>query len=140
MLLRELFEDPMGMAPPGATPNTPPAPSAKNGSMGDKLQQSAMDLLVPMAGQQVPFVTVQQVIDQLRDLNTGVAVDRSTIMDLLNPDTTKIVKKIEGDRIYLQAPVSDADKGDAKDEAERQRDAQRIEDKAQKQAKKEIGR
>jgi len=106
-------------------------------SMSNTLQQAAMDMLVPMAGQRLPFVTVQQVIDELRNLQTGVAIDRAVIMDLLSPDNTKVVKKIEGDRIYLQTPNNDQVEKAKEDEV---RDAEKIKNRAQKQAKKEMNR
>lgn len=119
MLLSELFDDSTTM------------------EMSERLRQAALDLLVPMAGQKVPFVTVQQVIDELHGMNTGLTIDRSVIMDILEPETTKVVKSIEGDKINLQLPQPDQRKT-GEDQKEKERE--KIRSTAQKQAKKEIGR
>lgn len=77
------------------------------------IQEYLMDVLTPMVATHVPFVTVQQIIDKLRDMQTGVSIDRGLIMKVLDPDKIKIIKKIEGDRIYFNdpdAPISSANK------------------------------
>lgn len=102
----------------------------------DDIRQSLMDVLTPMVASKVPFVTVQQIIDKLRDMRTGMAVDRNLVMTLLDPDEIKIIDKIEGDRVYLNNPESalrSVDKEDAEKEAEH------VTDLAQGQAKKAMG-
>lgn len=116
MLLLELFDD---------------------GSLdiGKQLRQAALDLLTPLAAQKLPFVTVQQVVDELRQQRPGILVDRALIMDILKPDEVRIIKKIEGDRIYLDMPAGDDRDTRAEDEA---REKEKIASVAQKQAKKAI--
>lgn len=70
--------------------------------MKDKLRQAALDIITPFMGQDLPFVTVQQVIEGLRNRRLGITIDRSLLMNLLNPDEVNGIAKIEGDRIYLQ--------------------------------------
>jgi len=79
----------------------------------DDIREYLMDVLTPMLAAHIPFVTVQQVIDKLRDMRTGVSIDRGLIMHMLDPDKIKIVKKIEGDRIYFndpEAPITSSNK------------------------------
>ena len=84
MLLCEIFDD--------------------NLNITNDIRQYVMDVLTPMVAAHVPFVTVQQVIDELRDMRTGVSIDRGLIMNILDPNKIKIIKKIEGDNIYFNDP------------------------------------
>ena len=101
--------------------------------LGDRLKQSALDLLTPLVANKVPFVTVDQVIDMLRDTRPGLMIDRSLVMSVLDPDSIKAVKKIDGDRIYLQQPENDDHSVDV-DQAEK--DKQTVMKKGQNAAKK----
>jgi hypothetical protein len=100
-----------------------------------QLRQALLDLLTPMTANGVPFVTVQQVMDELWDHRSGLHIDRALIMNLLNPAQVRIVKKIEGDRIYITTPTPDQRDVSAD---EKEREQERLEDKATKQAKKNI--
>lgn len=115
MLLRELFDD-------------------RPVNVVDDLRSLVIDVLTPLAAGNIPFVTVQQIVDRLREARSGVRVDRNLIMTILNPDEVKIVKKIEGDRIYLSLPVRDEV---SKTEDDEEREKERIRGKAQKQATKQ---
>ncbi len=121
MLLREFLDDSDG-------------PKQQDGMLG-ALRQQVMDYLTPLVAHEVDFVTVQDVEDTLRDFKTGLTIDRGLVMELLNPDTLKLVKKIEGDKVYLNvvAAMTSAKTADAK-----QHDAEKISDLAQQQAKKAI--
>jgi pyridoxine 5'-phosphate synthase PdxJ len=70
-------------------------------SVMDPVRNAVIDILTPLAANGVQFVTVQQIMDKMADADTGVAVDRSLLMSILDPDQVKIVKSIEGDRINL---------------------------------------
>ena len=102
----------------------------------DDIKQSLMDILTPMVASRVPFVTIQQVIDKLRQLRTGLSIDRNLIMSMLDPDKIKIISKIEGDRVYLANP-SAPDRSLGKDDKEKEAD--HVKDMAQKQAQKGMG-
>ncbi len=115
MLLRELFDD-------------------KPVNLVDDLRALMIDILTPLAANQVPFVTVQQIVDRLREVRSGARVDRNLVMTVLDPNEVKVVKKIEGDRIYLALPVSDEV---SKTEDDEEREKERIRGKAQKQATKQ---
>jgi hypothetical protein len=116
MLLKELFDD---------------------GSLDveNDIKQNLMDILTPMVAAHVPFVTIQQIIDKMNQFNMGISIDRSFIMNLLDPDQIKIIDKIEGDRVYLtneQSPDRSLGKDDEEQEEEH------VEDMAKKQASKDL--
>ena len=115
MLLRELFDDSLNIT--------------------DEIRDYVMDVLTPMVAAHVPFVTVQQVIDKLREMRIGVSIDRGLIMSVLDPDKIKIIKKIEGDRIYFNDPEAPLRSINDKDE---EKEKEHVEDLAGDQAKKEI--
>jgi hypothetical protein len=103
------------------------------GEAMNRMRQDALDVITPYLGQDVPFVTVNQVIDGLRSTNQlGIVIDRSLIMDLLDPDEVKAITKIEGNRIYLNQPEDATRAVDADD---KQKDQDQVADMAQKQAK-----
>ncbi len=102
----------------------------------EDIKQSLMDILTPMVASRVPFVTVQQIIDKLRSLRTGVIIDRNLIMTLLDPDQIKIIDKIDGDRVYLSNPGA-PDRSLGQDDTEKE--AEHVDDMAQKQAQKAMG-
>lgn len=90
-------------------------------SLTHSLRQAALDMLTPMAAHKVPFVTVQQVGEELARQHSGLVINRGLIIDILNPDEVKIIKKIEGDRIYLSIPAEDEHRS-TKDDAEKQKE------------------
>jgi hypothetical protein len=88
----------------------------------DEIKQTLMDILTPMVAADVPFVTVKQIIEKLRQLRTGLVIDRNLIMNLLNPDQIKIIDKIDGNRVYLSnpnSPTRSLKKSDEEKEAEK---------------------
>lgn len=101
-----------------------------------QLTQTALDFITPLLANNVPFITVQSVIDALRQSRPGILVDRSFVFDLLDPDTVKAVSKIEGDRIYLQSPGTDDEHKAGEDETARQID--KIKGDAMKKAQKDV--
>jgi len=102
----------------------------------EDIKQSLMDILTPMVASRVPFVTIQQIIEKLRQLRTGIIIDRNLIMTLLDPDKIKIISRIEGDRVYLSSPNS-PDRSLGKDDTEKEKE--HVDDMAKKQAKKAMG-
>jgi len=105
------------------------------GEMTQRLRQAALDYLTPFLSQNVPFVTIDQVIDALRHDEFGIIINRPMLMDLLNPDEVEAVEKIEGDRIFLSQP--DAAVKDAEADEE-QKDQEHVSDMAVDQAKKSL--
>jgi hypothetical protein len=77
----------------------------------DEIKQTLMDILTPMVAADVPFVTVKQIIEKLRQLRTGLVIDR-----------IKIIDKIDGNRVYLSnpnSPTRSLKKSDEEKEAEK---------------------
>ena len=101
----------------------------------DRLEQTAIDFLTPLVAHKVPFVTVQQVVDELRKSRPGLLVDRALVMSILDPEKVKAVKSIEGDRINLQQPDSIDRKVD--DEGA-EKEVEKIKDIAKKKAADDI--
>ncbi|CAM6054955.1 unnamed protein product [Sphagnum tenellum] len=95
----------------------------------------AIDYLTPLVAHKVPFITVQQAVDELRRMRPGILVDRAMIMSLLDPEKVKAVKSIEGDRINLQQP----DQIDNKvDDDDAQKEVDKIKDMAKQKAQKDV--
>lgn len=101
----------------------------------DDIKQTLMDILTPMVAADVPFVTIKQVIQKLRQLRTGLVIDRNLIMNLLDPDKIKIIDKIDGDRVYLSNPNS-PDRSLKKSDEQKERE--HVDDLATKKATKDI--
>ena len=108
----------------------------EKGLMGT-LRQQIMDYLTPLVAHEVDFVTVPDIENTLRDYRTGLTIDRGLVMELLDPNSMKLIKKIEGDKVYLNVVAAMTS---AKTADDKQRDAVKITDKATKQAKKDIAK
>lgn len=123
MLLFELFVDDQN-------------PSQDDGGPGplvSKLRQACIDALMPLAAQGLPYVTIQAIIDKLKQQHAGIDIDRALIMQVLDPDQVKMVTKIEGDKVFFKMP----DDQDRKvDDQQQQKDQQHVHTKAADQAKK----
>lgn len=102
----------------------------------DPVRNAVIDILTPLASNGVQFVSVQQILDKLSDSDTGVAVDRSLLMDILNPDQVKIVKSIEGDRINLNTGNDGSQR--AVNQKQQKTEQDKIKNTAADQAKKNI--
>lgn len=116
MRLQELFED-------------------EESGVVDDLRNAILDLLTPLAAQGVPKVSINAIIDKLRDVHSGVAIDRALVMHVLDPQAVKMVKKIEGDSVYFS--LSDEDSRAVNDD-EAEKDAAKVKSTAVDQAKKQI--
>jgi hypothetical protein len=126
MLLLELFPDDNDDSTPDG-----------GGKMQQQLRQAALDLITPLLGQNVPFITMQQVIDGLSGARFGIVITPAIIMDILNPDDVKAIDKIEGDRIYLSKPGAESgDREVAQDQQEQ--DKERVGDMATNQINQEL--
>jgi hypothetical protein len=101
------------------------------------LKNDAIDILMPFAAHGVPFVTVQNVIDKLGEAKSGLVIDRALVMDILNPEEVKIVKKIEGDKIWLTIPEPVDGQREVTQQKQEQ-DKQKTINMAQQQAKKQV--
>lgn len=104
-------------------------------SLRQRLTQDILDLITPLLAQHVPFITMHQVIDLVRTTRPGIAIDRGTIMELLDPEQIPAISKIEGDRIYLQGQPPPG--GESGEEAAEQ-DRKHVHDTAVQQAKHDL--
>lgn len=138
MLLRELFEaDDFGQ-----DPNPPPelqqqSNAGHEGEMTEKMRQAALDFLTPFMGQNLPFVTVNQVIDALRHNNFGLVINRAVVMQLLDPTKVPSIAKIEGDRIYLKDPDAESPENE-NDAEEEDKQKEQVNQMAQQQAQNSV--
>ncbi len=107
-----------------------------DGPMIEQLRNQVMDHLTPLVARGVEFVTVQDIQDTLTDNRTGLFIDRPLIMQILDPNVVKIIKKIQGDRIYLTGGTVSPDTMKTKSDEEKDKDD--IRQKASKQAKKSV--
>lgn len=118
MLLSELFENDL------------------DGGVSDDLRQALLDMLTPLAVRKVRFVKVDQVIDELRRMKTGIVIDRATAMNMLDPDTLPMIARVEGDKIYLTTSPAKTNMSSKTDE---EKDKAKVADKAVKNAKAAVG-
>lgn len=102
----------------------------------NQMRQDALDVITPFLAQNVPFITVNTIIDGLRNFDLGIMIDRSLVMQLLDPDVIKGIDRIEGDRVYLTNPNNADNNEFSEDDAEKQ--AEQVNDMAQNQAKKQV--
>jgi hypothetical protein len=105
-------------------------------SIMSQVRNAVVDILTPLVSNGITYVTVQQVLDKLKNSGTGVDIDRSMLMQILNPDQVKLVSSIEGDRVNLNN--GDGDSQRAITQNQKQKEQDNIKDTAQKQAKKEV--
>jgi hypothetical protein len=119
MLLLEIFEQ-----------------KPEGGSVVQELRDSMLDMLMPLAAQGVPYVSIQAIVDKMGELESGVSVDRALVMHVLDPAEVKMITKIEGDRVYfaLNNP-GEGDSDNANGEAEAQKNAEKVSSMAVSQAK-----
>lgn len=104
-------------------------------NMLETMRQQLMDYLTPLMAHEVAFVTINDIANTLHNLRTGLEVDRALIMELIDPDQMPIVKRIEGDKVYLD--TVEAAQSDSSEE-EQAKAEEKVKGIAVKQAKKEI--
>lgn len=103
-----------------------------SGSVMNGLRNTVMAMLTPLAANGVPYVTLQQLIDKLSQEGSGVTIDRNLLYTLIDPDKLRLVKSVEGDRVYLQLPTSansDKEKNRKEDEIKKKEQQQRTTEK-----------
>jgi hypothetical protein len=108
---------------------------AGEGDMISTLRQDAIDMLMPLAAQKVPYVSVQAIIDKLRTYATGITIDRALVMQILDPNAVKLITKIEGDKVYFTLPENNEREVD---DTQKKKDAEHTQSTAQDQAKKVV--
>jgi hypothetical protein len=116
----------------------------KGGSVVQDLRDSMLDMLMPLAAQGIPYVTVQAIVDKMSELDSGVSVDRALVMHVLDPAEVKMISKIEGDRVYFGLNNPGEGEGDnANSQSEEEKNAAKVSnmavDKAKSNMKKQNG-
>lgn len=109
--------------------------SGEDGGMIDHLRSQVMDYLTPLAASEIEFIPIQDIADILRNARTGLVIDRGLIMRLIEPNECKLVKEIQGDKIYLQLPMDDMS---AKREEDEEKDKMKVQKSAETAAKKAV--
>lgn len=105
------------------------------GGMINLLRSQVVDFLTPLAAEKAEYVTMQEIADFLRDAKTGLMIDRGMIMNLIDPKECKMVKEIQGDKVYLALPLDDMS---AKTEDNEERDREKVANTASTAAKKAV--
>lgn len=106
-----------------------------DGGMTELLRSQVMDYLTPLAAEEVEYIPIQDIADVLRNARTGLVIDRGLIMRLIEPNVCKLVKEIQGDKVYLALPVDDMA---AKTEQDEEKDREKIAKTGEQMAKKEV--
>lgn len=106
-------------------------------NMMETMRQQLMDYLTPLMAHDVAYVSIQDIANTLVNLRTGLEINRALIMELIDPDDMPIVKRIDGDKVYLDT-IKAANADISKEEQARAEE--KVKDKATKQAKKEISK
>lgn len=96
----------------------------------DSLASKILDILTPIAANGMDYVTVDQIIDKVKTIPTGMLVDREMIMDILDPNKFPLIKSIEGDKVYLKAKETVRSVNDQ----QKDKEADKIKSSAAKQA------
>lgn len=102
-----------------------------NNTIVTDLKQVALDYLTPLLAQNVPFIPVRSLIDELKKTQSGLTIDRPLIKKILKNNPTFI---LTDDKIFINQPVSDQDQ----EEVEAEKNIQKVKANAIKQAQKEI--
>lgn len=106
-----------------------------SGDVVADLRNDIMDYLMPLAANGVPYVSMQSVIDKMREHQSGLEIDRALVMQVLDPDQVKLVTKIEGDRLYFKLPIPDERKVE---QGQKQKEEDKFHKKAGEQALKAV--
>lgn len=88
----------------------------------DNFQQSILDILTPVAASGVEYVTFQQIIQKMKSIPSGLHIDRELIMTVLDPNQLPIIKKIEGDKIFLNPSLSGPERSVSDEQQEKEQD------------------
>ena len=93
--------------------------------------QRILDILTPLAANGVEYVTVDQLIQKLQSIPSGLFVDRELIMAVLDPNKFPLIKSIEGDKLFL-TKMAGAERSVNDQQADKEQD--KIKSSAVKQA------
>ncbi len=77
------------------------------GEMVKHLRSLVLDYLTPLAAHKIEAVTMDDIREVLELDKSGLMIDRNLMMQVLDPDSCRMVKKIDGDTVYISFPVAD---------------------------------
>jgi len=101
----------------------------------DSLRNNILDILTPLAENNIPYIMINKVIDVLQKQRPGIIIDRALIMQILDPDEVSMITKIEGDKIFFKLPEENSRKTT---EDQKEKEKEQLSKKASDQAKKSI--
>jgi hypothetical protein len=107
----------------------------ESGGSSQSLASRILDILTPIASNGIVSISLDNVISKVQSIPTGLHVDREMLMDILDPNKFPLIKKIEGDQLYLQQPEVAIR---SVDDEQKETEADDIKNKAEKQAVKNI--
>ena len=105
------------------------------GNYNRGLSGKILDILTPIASTGVEYISMDQLIDKIKHMPTGLKIDREFVLDVLDPNKFSMIQKIEGDKVFLNLPqeiirkVSDPQK---------EQESDKIKDTATQQAQKAV--
>ncbi len=76
----------------------------ERGNFNRGLSGKILDILTPIASTGVEFISMDQLINKIKHMPTGLKIDREFIMDVLDPNKFSLIQKIEGDKVFLNLP------------------------------------
>ncbi len=101
----------------------------------DHFRNVVLDYLTPLAAANIEKVDMSDLEEVMHLDDSGIIIDRTLMMKVLDPNELKMVKKIEGDTVYISFPV---DEISAKTEEDEEKDKQNIKKKAGNEAMKAV--
>lgn len=107
----------------------------ESGGANQSLASRILDILTPIASNGIVSISLDKVINKVQSIPTGLQVDREMLMDILDPNKFPLIKKIEGDQLYLQQPELAIR---SVDDEQKETEADDIKKTAEKQAVKNI--
>ena len=90
-----------------------------------QLRDDIVDLLIPLAAHKVPFVSVDKIVDKMREQRTGFEITKDLVFQVLDPNKVAIINRIEGDKVYFSMPT-DEDRAVKDDQKEKDQAKQNI--------------
>lgn len=97
----------------------------------DDLKQVALDYLTPLLAQNVPFIPIISLIDELKKTQSGLTIDNALIKKIFKGNPKFI---LTDDKIYINNPPDQKDQ----EEVEAEKNIDKVKTNAIKQAQKEI--
>lgn len=104
----------------------------RRNSMARELKNAILDILTPLSSHGAKEVSLQRIVDDLRQLDFGIELTPETLKDYIDPDHISFVTGVDDTTVYMNgaAAPEQSDMGDG----EPQEPVDPINDEAKKQA------